>query len=40
MGVLDGALLLAYIYKGVSTLEAASRSVLLRILRRALAHHF
>lgn len=40
LGVLGGALLLAYMYKGVSTLEVAARNVLLRILRRKPAHQF
>ena len=40
LGVLGGTLLLAYMYKGFSTLEVAARNVLLRILRRKLAHQF
>ena len=40
LGVLGGTLLLAYMYKGFSTLEVAARNVLLRILRRKLAHPF
>ena len=40
LGVLGGTLFLAYMYKGFSTLEVASRNVLLRILRRKLAHQF
>lgn len=40
LGVLGGSLLLAYMYKGFSTLEVAARNVLLRILRRKLAHQF
>ena len=40
LGVLGGTLLLAYMYKGFSTLEVAARNVLLRILRRKPAHQF
>lgn len=40
LGVLGGTLLLAYMYKGFSTLEVPARNVLLRILRRKLAHQF
>ena len=40
LGVLGGTRLLAYMYKGFSTLEVTARNVLLRILRRKLAHQF